>query len=632
MALMAESARGEGAEAVDVLLVVPPFATTEFPMLGPGLLAAACRRAGVRARVEYANLHMAARLGFGLYERIALSSLRVMLGELLFRPHVRWTGDPAAPPTPREAVAHLPHEVRVSGAYPAITAAEVDAALEAVPGFLDGCAERILASGARIVGFSSAFQQTLASVALAQRVKAAGCGVVTAYGGANADHPMGAALARITDTFDHIFSGEADDDFPAFCAAFLREGAAPEPGVHVCTPVENLETVPYPDLDDYFRTLEALRGDGKLPDFLPRSIPIEFSRGCWWGQKHHCTFCGLNARGMAHRSKGGPRALDEMRHLVRRHGVWRLQCVDNIMPVRFPQEFLPEAAKDRVTFFFEVKANLSAADLDVFVHSGVMMIQPGIESLSSAVLRQIRKGVSAAQNVSLLRNCRSRGIDVSWNMLVAVPNDEAGEYEAMLAFLPLLEHLQPPQGCHDVVLDRFSPYFQDPREFGIGALRPFEAYAHLYPPGPELDSLAYHFHGDFPSGYRDTPGLRERFEGAVQGWADAWADESQVPPRLYGVGLDDGSVFVEDTRRVARGRFHKLTPEEAVFLRALDVPRRPGRMPPDEAPLLEMALDRGFVAVVDGLLLNLVTWPEDGPIHGGDPEDAHALTGSAAEG
>ena len=51
---------------------------------------------------------------------------------------------------------------------------------------------------------------------------------------------------------------------------------------------------------------------------LRRVVPtllFETSRGCWWGAKSHCTFCGLNGETMAFRSKSPRRALDELEQL-----------------------------------------------------------------------------------------------------------------------------------------------------------------------------------------------------------------------------------------------------------------------------------------------------------------------------
>ena len=63
--------------------------------------------------------------------------------------------------------------------------------------------------------------------------------------------------------------------------------------------------------------------------------------------------------------------------------------------------------------FYEVKSNLRKEDVRQLREAGVVAIQPGIESLSDEVLRIMRKGVSALQNIQLLKGCagaRSAGL------------------------------------------------------------------------------------------------------------------------------------------------------------------------------------------------------------------------------
>ena len=76
----------------------------------------------------------------------------------------------------------------------------------------------------------------------------------------------------------------------------------------------SLAELPIPDYDDYF---EELQGSLYRAAILP-GLPVEMSRGCWWGQKSHCTFCGLNGGGMNYRSKAPEQVLEEIDALVDR--------------------------------------------------------------------------------------------------------------------------------------------------------------------------------------------------------------------------------------------------------------------------------------------------------------------------
>ena len=92
---------------------------------------------------------------------------------------------------------------------------------------------------------------------------------------------------------------------------------------------------------------------------------FETSRGCWWGAKKHCTFCGLNGATMAYRSKSPARAFDEIRQLVSHYGVTRVECVDNILDNRYISTVFPRLAASGlgIELFYEVKANLRQGQL-----------------------------------------------------------------------------------------------------------------------------------------------------------------------------------------------------------------------------------------------------------------------------
>src|SRR3569623_193287 len=225
---------------------------------------------------------------------------------------------------------------------------------------------------------------------------------------------------------------------------------------------------------------------------------METSRGCWWGAKNHCTFCGLNGEGMAFREKPVATVIDQIDGLEH-WGVDHLIMTDNIMPVRYLRELWPALAErgPRMKLFYEVKANLTEAQLDTMASGGIVTIQPGIESLSSDLLRLMRKGVSAHQNIALLRHCRGIGMQVHWGMIYGFPGEEAGHYEAMIDLIPKLAHLHGPTGCNPILIDRYSPYYNAPLGMGVGEIHPIPGNRQLYPSDVGADEVGYHFSGSY---------------------------------------------------------------------------------------------------------------------------------------
>lgn len=575
--------------SIDLCLVVPPFAQVETPTLGVAILAAACRAQELAVEVVHANLMLAARTGYPAYRAIANSNVASMLGERLFLPH--------AYPPDRKARFDLPLPL------PEGLQASHDMIAPAVAPLLDSVCDRILALRPRILGISSSYQQTLAASAIAHRVKAAAPDIRIVLGGPNAASPMGEALAEIFPWIDHFFSGEADIAFPDFCATLLEKGAADLPRIIHCPPLTDLRRSPAPDFSDYFADLHAL-GD-KLPAALPEALPVETSRGCWWGAKNHCTFCGLNGATMMFREKPAATALAEIDALEEQWGVGRFAVADNIMPLRYLAELLPPLAarERRPSLFYEVKANLNYDQLVLMARAGIETIQPGIESLSSPVLKLMRKGVSAHQNIMLLRDCRTLGIGVVWNYLHGFPGEAAGHYAAVAPLIPALEHLGPPNDFSRLIVDRFSPYHSTPAAFGIDGIEPIAAYRGLFPRHARLDMIAYHFKGRYTTGLLDDPDTRLAFGRAVGMWRLQWI--ARDPPELK-IVIEEGVPVLIDTRRIATASRTPLPPAWEQALRLLERPHAPGDLGVEEA-VIEALIERRCVILHEGLLLSIVT-------------------------
>ncbi|MCE7001548.1 RiPP maturation radical SAM C-methyltransferase [Kibdelosporangium philippinense] len=468
------------------VLVSMPFMHADRPSIQLGLLRAIAEANGFPVRTVHANLDFAARIGIEYYQQLADMRGR-MIGDWLFS--VEAFG--AAAPDPDALFAE---EFEAELSYLADSGRRLTHTRDHdVPAFLDSLVDGFPWHEAEVVGFSCTFQQNTASFALARRLKERYPGIVTIFGGANFDGEMGLELVRSVDCIDFAVIGEGDTAFPRLLKA-LSEGTDPlaVPGVAsrngaaaAQPPLEALDDTPVPVYDEYFERASAV---GLLPETV--WLPFESARGCWWGAKHHCTFCGLNGTTMKFRAKSADRVLAELAGLARRYGVFRFEAVDNIMEPRYLKELFPALLESDYELFYEVKANLSRAQLKLLVSAGVTHLQPGLESLSSNVLRLMDKGVRAAQNVNLLRWARYYGIDVGWNILWGFPGETEADYAAQAAVIPHLVHLQPPGSAARVWLERFSPMYT---RFKMRHRAPERSYQYVYPKTVDLDKVAYFF-------------------------------------------------------------------------------------------------------------------------------------------
>jgi ribosomal peptide maturation radical SAM protein 1 len=527
-----------------VVLVTMPFGPIEYPSLGLGLLAAHCRRADVPCDTEYLALSFANRIGISDYVWIARDiHYQLFAGEWVF-------AEALYGPRPDADAEYLDLLADPSSGFDLRHLERLKGVREAVPAFMDDCDEVVDWGDYSVVGFTSVFQQNLASLALASRLKARHPHLTVAFGGANWETPMGPTLQRRFPFVDLAFSGEADHSWPAVLEA-RRRGEAPvgiagvtcrgaAASARTTGMVHDLDTLPVPDYEPYFDQLGAApRLMGVRPSLL-----LETARGCWWGERSHCTFCGINGSTMAFRSKSPERAVEEVGTLVQRYRFRSFGVVDPILDMRYFRTVLPRLAQTDLDakFCWEVKANLTRRQVAQLAAAGVVTIQPGIESLSDHVLELMRKGTTAARNIELLKWCAEYGVRPLWNLIYGFPGERAEDYDSLPDLIKAIWHLPAPASTGPISLDRYSPYHETPDQLGVVDLRPARALRALYPfEERDLMNIAYYF--DFDYADDRNP---ETFVGpalpAVHDWLTAkrrgclWLDDV------------DGHVLLTDTR------------------------------------------------------------------------------------
>lgn len=487
-----------------VLLLSMPWAQLTLPSIQIGTITPILRRAGADVEprflyLEFMDFLSSRGVSVAEYDQLSERSWLTGFGDWLFRLPPLAEGIDAKDEAYLEALRRNAPEFVASGLR----------IREHIPAFIDACCARITRSAPDVVAFTTTFSQNLASLLLAKRLKAEMPQVTILFGGANCEGPMGVALHRSFPFVDFVVRGEAENALPMLVDVLRGHGDLasigglvyrvggetlvnpPDPGQAV-----SMDDVPTPDYDAYFAALRESPLRGTIDRHV--RLLVESSRGCWWGEKHHCTFCGLNGSSMTFRSKRAERFGAELVALSRTYGRVAFQCVDNILDMRYLNSLLPAIAEARArgedyTLFYETKANLRKEHVRLMRDAGVAAIQPGIESLSTPLLKQMRKGVTALQNVRLLKWAREYGIRVSWNLIFGFPDEPVEEYRKLYELLPSISHFDRP-GLTPLLLERFSPYFEDPDAFGITITGPLEHYRAVYRlPEETLFDLAYDF-------------------------------------------------------------------------------------------------------------------------------------------
>ncbi len=409
------------------------------------------------------------------------------------------------------------------------------------PAFIDFCIKSVDWSRFGVIGFSVVFQQTLASIALAKALKQRYPDIPIMMGGATFEDDIAEEIMKGCPEVDYVHCGDADETLaPAIRRLYSGESMAGMPGMMWRGPegvayagrapnLADMNKTPVPDFDEYFYA----RKEGGYHDSDQSEgvlLPIETARGCWWGVKNHCTFCGLNRAGMEFRSKRVENVIEQLDELSRRYGILDFNAIDNIIEPEYIDRLfrqLGEANTD-IRIHYEVRPSLSRAQLRHMRRGGLFSIQPGVESFSTHILKLMRKHTTGVRNLELIKWSTYYGINNLYNILLRFPGETAEDYRAQCELMPKIHHLQAPWAVAKARADRGSPMYAEPETQSVTRLVPSPCYDYLFPKDRfDLNRVSYYFEHEMD----DT--LADHEYDAIFGAVDAWQNRWRERPRPY---------------------------------------------------------------------------------------------------
>jgi ribosomal peptide maturation radical SAM protein 1 len=423
--------------------------------------------------------------------------------------------------------------------------------------FLDFCMDSVDWSRFQVIGFSVVFQQMAASIAMARRLKEKYPHIPIIFGGAAFEDHVAKGVFKGCSFIDYLHCGDADQTFPQFIRR-LERGQSMEglPGLiwrkdgevifnGRAPNLEDLNTTPIPDFDEYFYAYKQ-SGYNKTRGLRKPMLPIETARGCWWGSKNHCTFCGLNRAGINFRSKHPDQVLEMLETLSARYGYYYFSPIDNIMDNDYIEGLFGRLAKARtdLKIHYEVRPHFSREQLRLMKRGGLLSVQPGIESFNTHVLKLMNKLTTGMRNVAFTKWCTYYNINNFYNILYGFPGETAEDYKRQGELLPKLFHLQPPYSMARARPERGSPMYNNRKKYHITKLEPNYCYYHIYPEDRfDMDKVSYFLSfemDNLPGGESYHSTLR-----AAHTWRKLW-NAGKRPILQYTKNWD--TIVVTDTR------------------------------------------------------------------------------------
>ncbi len=295
------------------------------------------------------------------------------------------------------------------------------------------------------------------------------------------------------------------------------------------------------------------------------------------------------------------------------------------MPNQYFKSLLPDLADNLpdLKISSEVRFNLSLEKLILLKKAGFTRLQAGIESLSTGLLKKMRKGVSAVQNIRFLKHAKMLNIYVDWNMLYAFPNDSEKDYADMYKILPFIYHLIPPVSQTPFVIQKFSPYFDFPDKFNIKNVIPFPVYKEFIPSSVNLNKIAYNFLGEFNTAWNKeathywktlekngahnilkTDNIISKVFNEVIAWQKAW--HHKKPPKLELKSIGNNRYMLIDTRNIYENKDIRIIDSKKAIAATIDFSKtsKEKYLFKNE---MEWAIKQKLILKVDSSVISIVT-------------------------
>ncbi|MBI9099627.1 MAG: RiPP maturation radical SAM C-methyltransferase [Spirochaetaceae bacterium] len=539
----------------DILLIVPPFSLPDSQSLAVHTLQAFASQKGFSVQIFYANIHFAKVLGKD-YEALCNSST-ALVGERVFSKAA--FGDEG-----KNSLHENIYDINSIYGPEKGSKFPIDNVFYPPPLQLDlsrlreieeiACrwvrdvSDAIKGMSYKLIGCTTSYEQTNASFAILKHVKKAIPHVTTLIGGFNCEGNMAEGIASLDPerkVIDYIFSGESENKFTAFLEN-LKSNKKNKDRIISSSPLRDMDSIPPLDYSDYFTQLYSF-----FPEYREKkdkiSLSYETSRGCWWGEKNQCLFCGYDER-MSFRQKSADKVYGEIDDL-KKYPFSRLDMADLIMPQDYFKDLIPKLERDNNEFdiYYEQRASLDYKKLKALKKSRINYVQPGLETFSNSLLKIMIKGNSVATNIRFLRMTGSLEINAYWNMIWGFPGEKRKDYLSMIEFLPWLFHLKPPIGLFHLILVKFSPIYRDLKKYGIRDVHHLPVYGEIYPSHTDFEKIAYIFTGEYEAETYSDPKLIIELEKLLKQWNDRWP-MLLTRPRLHLYKNEDNSYTLLDTR------------------------------------------------------------------------------------
>lgn len=309
---------------------------------------------------------------------------------------------------------------------------------------IDFQVNKILDTGAEIIGFTVHFTSMLISLEIAKRIKSQAKDKIIVFGGPDCCRELRGLEIIKEDAVDIVVIGEGDDTLLELVELIEKDG-----GVDFCQgtllkkdgrvidcgdrpAIKDLDFVPFPDYSDFRK--DILLGHYRQPERLE----IFDSRGCIT----RCHFCSEWQFWKAYRSMSGERIFEEIAYQVRIFpGVDYFYFIGSLLNgnakalSRFCDLVIQNDLKIRWAGQAVIRPEMTKELLGKMRKAGCEWLGYGIESGSEKVVDSMNKHFSITNAEEVLRDTHRVGISTQVNFMFGIPTETKDDFKQTLEFL-----------------------------------------------------------------------------------------------------------------------------------------------------------------------------------------------------
>lgn len=411
-----------------------------------------------------------------------------------------------------------------------------------------------------LIGFSICFSQVTSSLYFIKEIKKRVPDIKIVIGGSSCSGNMGKSLLDTFQEIDYAIQGEGELPLYYLISCLSKsEEVGDYPGIisrsHHDTgisQIKDLNELPTPDYSDYFKQARIIAQ--KM--LFQIKLPVEISRGCWWGR---CRFCNLNIQWKGYRSKSSKKIIDELKNLSARYEILSISFMDNLLPPHIKELFeqINTIQKD-FRFFAEIRAKTSPDTIQMMAKAGMKEVQVGIESLSSSLLEKMGKGATAMDNIEIMKNCEAEGMPgLRGNLILYFPGSNEEDVKETLRNMDFVLPFYPLKGI-PFWLGYGSYVWKNPSIFSIKRTGNHRNYSYIFP-ASILNRLILIIQG-YSREIRKQQKIWRPVREKLISWKNFYMQLHQPPQTEPILSYQDGGDFLIIRQRIAKDKnvVHKL--------------------------------------------------------------------------